>query len=302
MSTEKPLSDIANIANLDAVSDQEFVATFEQLAGSKLFDPEATAEYLVNSIEKRLSDRSLSHRQRYLIIRDRLGKLSYMKVSTEMAKSDPEYARFKQLEETARALQGEIPEILKSFDGYRPNSNQQRELKKAERKAKQLKILLADMESIKVVMERSQSRLQEYVDKAEPLWKGVKGADWLIVKLKFSLAFVKFQTFGVRLIYLIIMFILAVIVDKYLPLAERVFERAGPSQRHALALFLLFLIQALLFEPLFVWVKKRISWKIVRRMTRTARKHLLKVADYEQRLGKMEVELSTLGREISESK
>jgi hypothetical protein len=66
MFTEKPVSDIANIANLDAVSDQKFVSAFEHMAGNKLFDPEATAKYLVNSIEKQLSDRTLSHRQRYL--------------------------------------------------------------------------------------------------------------------------------------------------------------------------------------------------------------------------------------------
>jgi hypothetical protein len=94
------------------------------------------------------------------------------------------------------------------------------------------------------------------------------------------------------------MFILAIIVDRYLPLTERVFERAGPSQRHALSLFLLFLIQALLFETVFVWAKKRISWNIVRRMTRTARKLLVKVDDYEQRLSTSENELSILEREM----
>jgi hypothetical protein len=293
------VSDITGAAKLDEMSDQELIAAFERLIRNKLFDPEATAEYFVTEIERRLGDRTLSHRQRYLIIRDRLSKLSHTTVSTEMANSDPAYARFNELERKALALQQEIRSILNSIEGYASDSiPYRRGLKKAERRVKQFGVLEEQMKGIETSLEHAHSRLKGYLDTAEPLWKGVKGADWLIVKLKFSLAFVEFQTFAVRLIYLIIMLILAVIVDRYLPLAERVFDLAGPSQRHPLALFLLFLVQALLFEPVFVWAKKRISWNIVRRMTRTAHKLLVKVDDYEQRLSRSEGELSGLEREI----
>lgn len=282
------------------MQDREAVTQARAVIGNRLIDPDLATKVLLEHAERGLSNRAELLGQRFKAIHFRLSLHTNRSIAAKDAVIDPRFNELSDLRVRGEELGQELDMLLNTRD-HPSTSTKQRRLIVQTAKRK-----LAEMESIKRKMEMalapvtdSLRKMEEELQIAAPLWAGIQGAERLATKLHFSLGLTRIWTSLLRLVFFSIAFTIAFVIDRYTPVTESIFVAMPAAERHDTAIFVLFVLQAQIFEPTFSRLKKALSWRVHNRLTRQSEELLARIESYEAQMLKSEQALTELEGHVS---
>jgi hypothetical protein len=284
-----------------AESSPELIAIREarRVVRDPLYDADEATRLLLREAEGGLTRRAELLKHRFRTIQIRLTEHANRSIAKKNAVIRPKRERFSQLQARADALAEETQQRSKELDDPRTSRKRKRQLIVA------AKNTLAELTGIKYEMEKAMTPIAESIHQmenelqiAKPLWTGIQGAGRLAFRLHMALIWVRFQSFAVRVVYLLIALALAIAIDRYTPFTESVLGNVPLEHRHDMAVSLLFFFQALLFEPLFSKIKKALSWSVHSYLTGKAESLLVCIEQYESQMASSEHPLAILENSV----
>jgi hypothetical protein len=277
------------------MQDRDAVAHARAVIGDRLIDPDQATAILLRHAERGLSNRAATLVQRYENVRSRLFLHGKRSITAKDAVVGPQFDHFWNSKASANALAQEFDELCAVRDDANTQPEKRRKVVSAiERKHAELISTAIEMKESMGTIDQATNQMEEELGIARQLWTGIQGAKWLAIKLKMALAMTRIRATSLRLIFFSLALLVALVIDWFTPFAESVLASIPASNRHYAAVSILFISQAILFDPVFSRIKRAFSWRVHAYLTRRAEELLARIELYEAQMAQSESALTEL--------
>ena len=277
-----------------ATSDNDLILHAESAARSSIVDPEVASKRLLTDVEDRLVRRTKALEENYWQVRGEIENYVRQLIANDRVNTEPVSSKFPPLQQRASELTKDFEQILIRIRDAPPHSGRRRALlKESERRLKELHDLELQMTSTLQPLQESIERLQKEIVSLEPVWLKIQGAEKLTYKLMSGLLLAEWSATAIRVSFLTLAFLLAVVVDCYTPVTENLLN-SHLANRHDIAISILFFAQALLLEPTVAKMKRALARKVFQRMVSTARLSLDRLVPLEVHVVNAESNLASM--------
>lgn len=263
----------------------------EQRQGNRIFDPtEATAQ-LLSEVDEPMRRRALELESRYLAFHGRLSALVERLVHDE-SKSEVQ-VKMKQLDAQMARAQADMERFSLQMDAPSADPRtRQRTHQAAERHLRVVNRLLNEMRATHARATVAHVRFGQVAAELDRLWQSLRDADRIALSLAKIAAIAEMRIKALKVVLMLIMLAVAFVVDRQTPVTEGLLQTADASERHDLAIVLLFLGQAMLVEPVVAWLKKVSGWQVHQRLVKAGN-------DLKSRIEHIESQFATADRTLT---